>query len=109
MEAWKGADAVILIDAARSGAPPGTIHRLDPIRQPLRTGMFQDSTHAFSIPQAIELGRALNQLPPRIVVYGIEGRDFSAGTKISPEVQAALPEVAAQIFGEVASLVSGAR
>ena len=26
---WEGADAVIVVDAVRSGAPPGTIHRLD--------------------------------------------------------------------------------
>ena len=28
LDAWEGADEVILVDAARSGAPPGTIHRL---------------------------------------------------------------------------------
>ena len=33
MEAWQDAARVILIDAVRSGAEPGTIHRLDAVTQ----------------------------------------------------------------------------
>jgi hydrogenase maturation protease len=104
MEAWKGRAAVILIDAVSSGSPPGTIHRLEPPRQPLPARMFQSSTHAFSLPQAIEMARALNELPPRLIVFGIEGRNFQAGTALSPEVSGALPELARRVLEEAASL-----
>jgi hydrogenase maturation protease len=104
MEVWKGADTVILIDAVSSGGAPGAIHRLEPIQQPLRAQMFQSSTHAFSLPQAIEMARALNELPPRLLVFGIEGRNFRAGTELSPEVSAALPEVASQVRKAVETL-----
>ncbi len=29
LDIWQGADAVVLVDAIRSGARPGTIHRID--------------------------------------------------------------------------------
>jgi hydrogenase maturation protease len=104
METWKGADAVIVIDAVSSGSLPGTIHRLEPLLQPLPAEMFQGSTHAFSLPQAIEMARALNALPARLVVFGIEGRNFQAGTELSPEVSGALPELTRRVLEEVTGL-----
>jgi hydrogenase maturation protease len=98
MDMWQGASTVILIDAVSSGAPPGTVHRLEPLRQPLPRAMFRHSTHAFSVPEAVELARALNQLPKRLLVIGIEGQDFSAGTELSPAVAAALPEAARMVL-----------
>jgi hydrogenase maturation protease len=106
MEAWKGADAVILIDAVSSGAPPGTIHHFELFSKPLPAAMFKHSTHAFSIPQAIELSRTLNQLPGRLVIFGIEGQNFEAGTELSAQVAEALPEAAKQVIREVKRLRS---
>lgn len=101
METWKGADAVILIDAVSSGGVPGTIHKLEPISNPLPAHMFQSSTHAFSLPQAIEMARALDEFPSRLIVFGIEGGNFKPGAELSPEVRTALPEVANQILSEM--------
>lgn len=97
MEMWKSADAVIMIDAVSSGSAPGTIHRLEPDGNPLSAQMFHSSTHAFSLPDAIEMARALNGLPPRLLLFGIEGRNFQTGAELSPEVSAALPEIADQV------------
>ena len=101
MEVWKGADVVILIDAVSSGHPAGTVHLLDPTHNPLPAQMFQGSTHAFSLPQAIEMARALCQLPPRLLVFGIEGQNFQAGADLSPEVSAVLPDVAHRVRDQV--------
>ena len=106
METWKGAEAVILIDAVSSGAAPGTLHHLEPLTKPLPAAMFQHSTHAFSVSQAIELSRALNQLPAHLVVFGIEGKDFQAGERLSPEVAGALPNIAKQVMEEIRRLRS---
>ena len=102
METWKGADAVILIDAVSSASPPGTIHRLEPLNNPLPAQMFQSSTHAFSLPQAIEMARALDDLPAALIVFGIEGQNFHAGTELSPEVSNALPELVRRVLEEAA-------
>ena len=101
MDAWRDAESVVLIDAVHSGAAPGTIHRLDARAQPIPSNFFHYSTHAFSVAEAVELARALDQLPPRLIVFGIEGKDFSSGEDLSPEVAAAVEEVVRQVKGEL--------
>ena len=93
IEDWAGADAVIVVDAVRSGAPTGTIHRLDPLAAPIPTALSQGSTHAFGLAETIELARALDRLPERLTVYGIEGACFEAGDALSPAVGAAVDAV----------------
>jgi hydrogenase maturation protease len=107
MEAWKGADAAILVDAIQSGEAPGTVHRLDASAGAIPSRFFHYSTHAFSLAEAVELARALGELPSRTIIYGIEGRSFAAGSALSPEVAAAVELVAARIRSEVAEIRSG--
>ena len=93
MESWKGANFVILIDAVHSGGAAGTAHRFDAATEPVPGSFFHYSTHAFSVAEAVELARALNRLPPRLIVYGIEGKNFDSRVELSPEVKAAAEEV----------------
>jgi hydrogenase maturation protease len=101
LEAWKDAHAVVLIDAVSSGAEPGTIHRLDALAGAVPQELFRYSTHAVSVAEAIELARALGQLPPKLVVYGIEGKDFSAGVGLSPEVESRVAELSERVLREL--------
>jgi hydrogenase maturation protease len=101
IEAWTGAGLVIVIDAVRSGSAPGTVHRFEPPEDPLPATLSSTSTHAFGLPAAVELGRTLGQLPRRLVVYGIEGVDFTAGEGLSPEVEAAVGTVRARVQAEM--------
>jgi hydrogenase maturation protease len=101
LEAWRGARFVILFDAVQSGAAPGTIHRLEPVRAPVPTGFFRYSTHAFSVAEAIELARALGELPPRLLVYGIEGADFAAGLALSPAVAGAVEPIVRAVVADL--------
>ena len=87
---WAGAAHVTVIDAAASGAPPGTLHRFDANMSALPAHTLRSSTHAFGVPDAIELARALGTLPPRLEVYAVEGEDFSTGRSLSPAVEAAV-------------------
>ncbi len=104
LDRWSGVDAVILIDASYSGAPPGSIHRLEPLTQPIPKELFLCSTHAFGVGQAIELGRALQQLPPHLVVYGIEGAQFDIGRELSDDVRQAVPDVVQQVRQDITTL-----
>jgi hydrogenase maturation protease len=101
MESWQDADAVFLIDAVHSGAKPGTVHRLDAHAQPIARKFFRFSTHAFGLAEAVELARALGRLPPRLIVYGVEGKSFEAGVGLSPEVEAAVQAVVERVLGEL--------
>ncbi len=88
IQTWQGAAEVILIDAAITGAPPGTISRWDG-SAPVRGGSERASSHAFGVAEAVQLARTLGKLPPRFLLYGIEGCNFRLGTAASPEVAAA--------------------
>ena len=107
MEAWKGADAVILVDAVHAGKAPGSVYRLDAHEGPIPANFFHYSTHAFSVAEAVELARALNQLPSRLVIYGIEGRDFEAGGELSHEVAKAAQRVVERVLKDIDSFQHG--
>lgn len=94
MDRWKGYRLVLLVVAVHSGAAPGTIHRLDAQAKALPSRLFHFSTHTFGVVEAVELARAMNQLPPVLMVYAIEGRQFESGESLSGEVARAAQEVA---------------
>ena len=101
IEVWLGAEMVIIIDAMMSGEAPGTIHRLDANTQPIPKSYFRCSTHAFGVAEAIELARALGNFPQRLVVYGIEGKNFAAGIGLSAEVEKAAGETVRQALAMI--------
>lgn len=103
---WQGADAVILIDAVRSGATPGTLHCFAPDR--LDTGTAATSSHGLGIAAALELAQTLDEIPDRLYLYGIEIDPSHTGENLSPEVQAALPSLVNQIEQLVEELFESA-
>ena len=50
----------------------------------------------------------MGELPEQLIVYGIEGLDFSAGTDLSPDVAEALPAAANVILQEILHLPASA-
>jgi hydrogenase maturation protease len=102
LEAFADRDAVVVIDAVRSGAAPGTVHRVDVSERPLPAELGgASSTHAVGVGEAIELARVLNRLPPRVVVFGVEGERFEAGTGLSAAVTAAVDPLVDAILAEL--------
>jgi hydrogenase maturation protease len=75
LDAWRGADFVILIDAVHS-VGDGAIYRIDANEQQIPRSFFHYSTHAFNVGEAVEMARALGQLSRRLVMYGIEGKNL---------------------------------
>ncbi len=101
IELWKDADLVILIDAVNSGAKPGTVHRFDAHEQPIPVRFFRHSTHTFGVADAVELARTLGQLPLRLIIYGIEGKDFTSGEGLSADVRDAVSAAVVRIVREI--------
>jgi hydrogenase maturation protease len=93
LESWKGADLVIIVDAVSSGAKPGTVHCIDARARQIPRGLLHRSTHAFSVGDAIELARVMDRLPPRMLVYGVEGEEFEEGTGLSRRVEESVDAV----------------
>ncbi len=109
LDRWRDASAVILIDAVHSGSPPGTVHRLEAHEGKISGELFCLSTHAVSIAKAIELAKALHQLPSRVVVYGVEGKRFRAGAGLSAEVEAAADQTLDRVMDEVSDIAGAER
>lgn len=102
MALWEGASRVVLVDAAESGAPPGTLHRFDAAEaSPLHARLFRTSSHAFGVYEAIETARALGRLPPVLIVHAIDGACWDLGAPLSEAVAAALPALAARVRADV--------
>jgi hydrogenase maturation protease len=97
IESWQAGECIILIDAIYSGAPPGTIVTLDGCRPAAITDECRCSTHTIAVAQALELARVLGRVPPRLILYGIEGRRFEIGSTPSPEVAVACRQLANRI------------
>lgn len=101
MELWREAQRVYLFDAVASGGAAGTVHRLDARQRPLPSDFFHYSSHAFSLAEAVELGRVLGQLPPRLIVYGVEGRDYAPGEGLGAAVAQGVEQVVAAVAAEL--------
>lgn len=94
LDLWDGAGLALVIDAVSSGAVPGTVHRFDATAGPLPARLRSStSTHAVGLGDAIELARVLDRLPAQLIVSGIEGERFDAGTALTPAVAAAVEAV----------------
>ncbi len=106
MDCWKDTDTVVMVDAANSGAQPGTIHRFDASSAPLPGYAVHESSHSFSVAGAIELSRALGQLPRQVIVYGIEGLDFALGKGLSPMVEDAVELTSDLLIREIEKLLA---
>ncbi|MCA8908361.1 MAG: hydrogenase maturation protease [Rhodospirillaceae bacterium] len=104
---WEGVDAAIVVDAMASRAAPGSIRRFEGATAEIPAGTFAYSSHLFGVAEAVALARELGRLPPRLVLYGIEGESFAAGEALSPPVRAAAEEVVARILTDLAAWQAG--
>ncbi len=100
LDLWAGAREVYVIDAVCSGGPPGNVYRFDGAQR-LTAQFANRSTHAFSLADVIELGRAMDRLPPRLIGYGIEGARWELGAPVSPQVTAAVESVTSRLCLEL--------
>lgn len=98
IELWNNKNICIVIDAVSSDSKSGMIHEYDGLTQDLPENIFSAfSTHAFSISRTVKLAKTINQLPARLIIYGIEGADFSAGQGLTPAVTTAADNVIRKI------------
>jgi len=101
LEVWRNADRVLVVDAVRSGAPYGTVHRLEPGDGAWLGFRAATSTHGLSLGEAVALAEGLGCLPRHLVVYGIEVENVEMGVGLTPSVARGVEEAAARIEAEI--------
>ncbi|HEX6580911.1 MAG TPA: hydrogenase maturation protease [Actinomycetota bacterium] len=101
LDVWTAADEVILADAVAGTGAAGTVHLLDASEAPIPAPFRVKGTHAFSLADVVELARATELLPRSLVVYGIEGGDFSTGEGLTEPVARAVEDSVTEIVRRV--------
>ena len=89
LDLWADRREVLVVDAVRSGAPPGT-RRVTRVLDDVAPPSGATSTHGLSLSDAIALGRTLGQMPHRLSLYTIEADDVSIGDGLTPAVAEAV-------------------
>jgi len=100
LEAVEGFRKMVIVDAVRSGAPPGSIKRW-------RLGELIDanaprmtSLHEMDLLTILKIGRATAKLPNEVVIVGIEPKVLSLGLELSPELKARFRELLDSVVKE---------
>ena len=95
-----GKDQVVVVDAVKSGEPPGTVRSWEvdehAVPSPVRT---EASSHGGGVAEATRLGHALDRLPDRLVVVTVEVGSVDDGKGLSPAVEAAVSEACERVAG----------
>ncbi|MCP4746918.1 MAG: HyaD/HybD family hydrogenase maturation endopeptidase [Desulfobacteraceae bacterium] len=106
-------DVLIIVDAVRNKAIPGTLYRLESDQIPRRV-LAKQSMHQLDLPEVLTLS-ALIDHSPEIVVLGIEPEDIqTVQPELTPTVAAKLYDLAQKVldelerFGAVAKKKNGA-
>lgn len=94
-----GWDAVVLVDAARRGQPPGTLSVIEPSLE--AGGEPAPEAHAMDPATVLRLARALGPLPPRILLVACE-----PATLVAPDSEDVLVELSEPVRAAVESAVS---
>jgi hydrogenase maturation protease len=101
-EAWKGAAGAIVVDTVVSGGRPGAIYRFNVHGAGVPAELSRSpSSHGWGVAEALALGQVLQELPPWLIIYGVEGKNFGPGQEVSQEVEAAIPEMVHRITREI--------
>jgi hydrogenase maturation protease len=89
LDALEGADAAVVVDAARTGAPTGGIRRLAPGALARRPSA---SSHGLGVAEVLDLAAALGRAPARVELLALEIPPASApaaGPQLGAAVAAA--------------------
>ena len=90
---------LIVIDAASTDAPPGTVLRFG-FDDLLPDGDQPMSLHEFGLLDTLVTARTLGCLPAEIVIYGVQPQDVSPGLELSPTIATMLPKLLDEILAE---------
>ncbi len=95
-----GRDLLVVCDAVRAEAAPGTVMRIAGEDLPafFRTKL---SPHQLGLSDVLAMLRLLERVPAHVVLVGIVPEDLELGTKLSPRIESALEEALEIVLAEI--------
>jgi hydrogenase maturation protease len=94
------ADRLIVIDAVKGGAEPGSVYRFDINEIKNVPGGFKTSVHQIGILEVIDLSGLIGKTPLTTVI-GIEPKSLEMSMELSPEVKAKIPRIIELVMEEI--------
>jgi hydrogenase maturation protease len=101
LEECDDCDLLILIDACVSGGTPGKVQRLKWPSAAVHYDRYT-STHGVTIDDVLQLAERLGRLPRQVVMFVIEGAQFSPSGSPSAALLAGLTKLEAMVLAELA-------
>ncbi len=98
-----GRDVMIVCDAIKADAPPGTVIQItgDDVPAFLQTKL---SPHQVGLSDVLATLKLLDELPPVVSIVGIVPEDLSLGTELSPTAAGAVDHALTMIIDELATV-----
>jgi hydrogenase maturation protease len=93
-------DRLIVIDAVKGGAEPGSIYRFDIDEVRNCPSGFKTSAHQIGILEVIDLSGLIGKTPHTTVI-GIEPKSLEMGMELTPEIKSKIPRIIELIFEEL--------
>jgi hydrogenase maturation protease len=93
------ADALIVVDAASMGDPPGTVRVFEDAAMDRQLSRHAKSVHEVSLADLFDIARLTDSLPARRALVGIEPERIDWGDRLTPRVEAAIPHAVSAIEG----------
>lgn len=95
---FSGTDHVIIVDAAQMGENPGTVKVFDKEEVKLKIKMDNLSVHGISLAETFEIAQAVDSLPKKITIIGIEPKNIGISQELSDVVMQSIPEIVSNII-----------
>jgi hydrogenase maturation protease len=97
----EGRQRVIMVDAANVGKAPGEFVCFTPAEARLLGDDQHLSVHSAGLRDALLLARVLQVLPDEVVIVGVQPAHLDWDDGLSPEVEAAIPQIVGRILDEL--------
>jgi hydrogenase maturation protease len=95
---FENTDHVILVDAAQMGEEPGTVKVFSKDEVRLNIKMDHLTVHGISLAETFDIAEAVDKLPEKITIIGIEPENIGISEKLSDIVKQSIPNVVSQII-----------
>jgi hydrogenase maturation protease len=94
------ANRLIVIDAVKGDAAPGSIYRFDIGEVRHCPSGFKTSIHQIGILEVLDLSELIGRTPYTTII-GVEPKSLEMGMELSPEIKAKIPRVIELILDEL--------
>ncbi len=104
-------DCLIIVDAVDKGLKPGEVFITEIAKEDIIEVksenshlLFSISYHEFDVESLLALLKALNKLPSKVIIAGIQPKNTSISMEISPEVKASISTLENMLREKIANL-----